>query len=249
MGAAEYDVTAYDAGDMSSMSSILSVPAPTPAAGVPSVASATRAATTEAESKAPAPVTDAASAADAAAAVDAPAAETTPQGSNAATDTPTAASAEPASPPGNGAALGTEAETPSAGGAGERPSRAAMQTGSVNVLFPQRVAGPDEAAAAALAGAFGGPSPRAESPVVGRAARPAAQELSLDRVFRETAAPIEPRREAGAFSFDQFFGDTPPGLQPGAPPAPDAAAPSEASDVTSADAEQFSSWLSGLKKK
>ena len=227
MGAAEYDVTAYDAGDMSSL-------AP---------------ATTDAESKMSEPVSEAAPTAGAAAAVDTAAAETSVEGSKAAPETPLAASAEPVSSPGTGAALGSEAEPPSAAGSGDRPSRAAMQTGSVNVLFPQRVAGPDEEAAAALAGAFGGPSPHAQSPVVGRAARPAAQELSLDRVFRETAAPAEPRREAGAFSFDQFFGDTPPGLQPGAPSASDAAVPGEASDVASADAEQFTSWLSGLKKK
>lgn len=207
--AAEYDVTTYDAGEMSTSE---------------------MAAIGGSESDTPRPTTEKPAVATA------PAADSTQAAADAATG---------AAGPG---ATGSDAESSAPGDAGAGSPRSAMQTGSVNVLFPKIVSGPDEEAAAALAGAFGGPSPRAESPVTGRAARPAAQELSLDRVFREAAAPSEPRREAGAFSFDQFFGDTPPGLQPGSAPAPDTPVVSETTD-TSSDAEHFSSWLSGLKKK
>jgi hypothetical protein len=149
-----------------------------------------------------------------------------------------------------------------------------MQTGSVNVLFPERqVSAPDEAAAAALSSAFGGPSfqpeidpsapagvkaePTAQSRTetatdvsgASGAARPALNELSLDSVFRESAAsPPDPRREPSAFSFDQFFGETPPAAASGCSSGADSLL-ADSLDVGSADAEQFSNWLSGLKKK
>jgi tetratricopeptide (TPR) repeat protein len=139
-----------------------------------------------------------------------------------------------------------------------QPSREAMQTGSVNVLFPQHpISAPDEAAAAALSNAFGGPSFAAEpkpdvkpdAPMGSGAARPALNELSLDSVFRESpAATPDPRREATAFSFDQFFGDTPPAAPSGGASGADSLL-GDSLDVGSADAEQFSNWLSGLKKK
>jgi thioredoxin-like negative regulator of GroEL len=141
-----------------------------------------------------------------------------------------------------------------AGGSGGAPTEAArdlMQTGSVNLLFPQHtVSAPDEAAAAALSSAFGGPSPKSDTPPSSsRPARPALNELSLDSVFRESpAASPDLRRESTAFSFDQFFGETPPALQSGSAGGADAPA-SDSLDVGSADAEQFSNWLSGLKKK
>ncbi len=153
-------------------------------------------------------------------------------------------------------------------------THAAMQTGSVNVLFPERpVSAPDEAAAAALSSAFGGPSfqpelspapagaakgePKREgnadakddAPGAGGAARPALSELSLDSVFRESpAASPDPRREPSAFSFDQFFGETPPTSASGSASGADSLL-GDSLDVGSADAEQFSNWLSGLKKK
>jgi hypothetical protein len=129
-----------------------------------------------------------------------------------------------------------------------------MQTGSVNVLFPQHpVSAPDEAAAATLSSAFGGPSftaePKPDAPTASSAARPALNELSLDSVFRESpAATPEPRRESTAFSFDQFFGDTPPAAPSGGASGADSLL-GDSLDVGSADAEQFSNWLSGLKKK
>jgi tetratricopeptide (TPR) repeat protein len=156
---------------------------------------------------------------------------------------------------------------------GEAARRAAMQTGSVNVLFPERpVSAPDEAAAAALSSAFGGPSFQPEldpaRTAVGKAeakagnaeakgdvsgsggsARPALNELSLDSVFRESpAAAPDPRREPSAFSFDQFFGETPQATAPGSASGTDSVL-GDSLDVGSADAEQFSNWLSGLKKK
>ena len=151
--------------------------------------------------------------------------------------------------------------------------RGAMQTGSVNVLFPERpISAPDEAAAAALSSAFGGPSfqpevspasasakeePKPESNAeakndvsgASRSARPALSELSLDSVFREApAASPDPRREPSAFSFDQFFGETPPAAASGNTSGTDSLL-GDSLDVGSADAEQFSNWLSGLKKK
>jgi hypothetical protein len=165
------------------------------------------------------------------------------------------------------------AEFPPASSA-ETARRAAMQTGSLNVLFPERtVSAPDEAAAAALSSAFGGPSFRPEvSPAPGAegkaepkpganaevrndvsgasgSARPALNELSLDSVFRESppAAP-DPRREPSAFSFDQFFGETPPAAAAGSTSGTESLL-GDSLDVGSADAEQFSNWLSGLKKK
>ena len=164
-------------------------------------------------------------------------------------------------------------ESPAAPSA-EPVADAAMQTGSVNILFPERpISAPDEAAAAALSSAFGGPSFQPElspapagavkgepkrdgnadakndAPGAGGAARPALSELSLDSVFREApSASPDPRREPSAFSFDQFFGETPPASAPGSTSGADSLL-GDSLDVGSADAEQFSNWLSGLKKK
>ncbi len=175
---------------------------------------------------------------------------------------------------------GSSGDDDASGGAESAPSdetaarRAAMQTGSVNVLFPERpVSAPDEAAAATLSSAFGGPSfqpdlnaaPAADARTEGKtgddagakndvsgasgSARPARNELSLDSVFRESPpAPPDTRREPSAFSFDQFFGETPPAAASGSASGTDSLL-GDSLDVGSADAEQFSNWLSGLKKK
>ena len=80
------------------------------------------------------------------------------------------------------------------------------KTGSVSALFPgASVAGVDEAAAATLSSAFGGPSASQPLMIPPPAVRPAATELSLDAIFGEDEVAVE--------------------------------------------AEQFSSWLSGLKKQ
>jgi tetratricopeptide (TPR) repeat protein len=136
-------------------------------------------------------------------------------------------------------------------------ARKAMQTGSVNVLFPQDAVRPtDETAAATLSNAFGGPTQTGVASVTGRPARPASNELSLDSIFREAPPPPEPRREASAFSFDQFFTDAAGPTSGGSPaaPTPGAAQPRDSTaDASGADtlsdAEQFSNWLAGLKKK
>jgi hypothetical protein len=163
------------------------------------------------------------------------------------------AAADDASPVG-------EAPVPEPTVAADAAPRAAMQTGSVDVLFPQHpISAPDEAAATALSGAFGGiggsfasepkPDAKTDTPTAGGSARPALNELSLDSVFRESpAATPEPRRETSAFSFDQFFGETPQQPPSGRTSGADALL-GDALDVGSADAEQFSNWLSGLKKK
>ncbi len=152
--------------------------------------------------------------------------------------------------------------------------RRMMQTGSVNVLFAEQrgVESGDEAAAATLSSAFGGPS---SSPQSGAgetaapsapAARPARDELSLDRIFRDddtetygSSAPssADVERAASAFSFDQFFGEEAPGLQQASGSSDashgegDAAGtnPNGVSDDFGLEAEQFTDWLSGLKKK
>jgi len=150
------------------------------------------------------------------------------------------------------------------------PARTPQQTGSVDVLFSDAaVVSGDEAAASTLSAAFGGPSTTPE--VQGAPVRRASTELSLDSVFRETspASDAPPRRDASAFSFDQFFGydpfaepDAAGGASAASPPsdggassggaggaggAGDAAGPGSAPG--GAETEQFSSWLSGLKKK
>ena len=220
----EFDVTAFDAGDMSIEGRKPRVEESSPSASASSdVAAATE---TAAVGERDGGVAGGAGEGSSAAASSAPVEAAVP--------------AEPASPAGE--------RTPVGGTAGA--VRAAMQTGSVNVLFPQHpVSAPDEAAAAALSSAFGGPSGKTEPQEGGRAARPARSELSLDSVFRESpAAAIDPRRESTAFSFDQFFGESPPAPQPGAVVASDAPQ-GDSLDLASADAEQFSNWLSGLKKK
>jgi tetratricopeptide (TPR) repeat protein len=114
----------------------------------------------------------------------------------------------------------------------------------LNGLFAgSDVAPKDEAAASTLAGAFGGQQPGESE----RTVRPASNELSLDTVFREssTGDANPTRRESSAFSFDQFFGsDT----------SNDNVSPIEGAvgndaDSSGVETEQFSSWLSGLKKK
>jgi hypothetical protein len=146
--------------------------------------------------------------------------------------------------------------TPAAPPAPESPP--APATGSVNGLFPDaHVAPVDEAAAETLSTAFGG----ATEPPQGPGVRRASTELSLDSVFRETQPPSPPagtgRRDQSAFSFDQFFGYDPfaNGDAAGAKDAPGEASTEHSGPATggskepAAETEQFSSWLSGLKKK
>jgi hypothetical protein len=150
-------------------------------------------------------------------------------------------------------------------------------SGPVDTLFGDgAVPSRDEAAASALASAFGGDAasttngggqgrgtpaastPRQPTDEMGRvtgsqtaATRPAGSELSLDHVFRETPRRgSEKRREAPAFSFDQFFSDG--AGKRGTTEMPATPTPSEGSSPSGdegADIEQFNAWLEGLKKK
>jgi tetratricopeptide (TPR) repeat protein len=128
------------------------------------------------------------------------------------------------------------------------PRNSGQTDASVNGLFSGSTVAPtDDAAASTLAGAFGGAQPEAPAPAQERAVRPAKNELSLDTVFRESSSSDggPTRRESSAFSFDQFFGnDT----------NTDNVSPIEGAvenhdESAGAETEQFSSWLSGLKKK
>jgi hypothetical protein len=261
----EYDVASYDAADMSGILPVggATAPAtPVPVAPPPN-AEAPGAESSAAESSAAESSTPASPVVEHPGAAGSPAAEANATGPATAA-APTTAAASPVPDPSAAATLAPPSATvePSPAGTeingtGPSPSpRKAMQTGSVNVLFPQTEVRPaDETAAATLSDAFGGPT-QVGAVAGGHPARPATNELSLDSIFREAGPPpSEPRREASAFSFDQFFTDT--ASQPSPSPAPSNpgpgsprdTAPIESSDSLSSDAEQFSNWLAGLKKK
>jgi tetratricopeptide (TPR) repeat protein len=135
----------------------------------------------------------------------------------------------------------------------ERAQAMRTPTGSIDALFNHRSPGTSEdSAASALAQAFGATA-EAEPLIVGRPARAASAELSLDSVFRD--GPSRPPRTSQSFSFDQFFT---PGANAGtadrAAPSPRAsgemAMPGEPPAERSADdIQQFNSWLQGLKPR
>jgi tetratricopeptide (TPR) repeat protein len=129
------------------------------------------------------------------------------------------------------------------------PRAVPPEPSTIDNLFPGAgVASGDDEAAQALSGAF----PTVEgTPIAGRPAERAKDELSLDNVFRE--AERRTGRASGSFSFDQFFAE-------GSAPAAAAPAPQRSTDPTVAsvggpelspddDVAQFNDWLSGLKKK
>ena len=124
---------------------------------------------------------------------------------------------------------------------------AAHSSESLDALFgAPEVPGQDEAAASMLARLYD-PAAEAAPPAGGSATRPAASELSLDQVFRETPRSHEAARRS-AFSFDQFFA-APTEQEAG---GQDAAGVSEADhedENAARDIEQFHAWLEGLKKK
>jgi tetratricopeptide (TPR) repeat protein len=133
---------------------------------------------------------------------------------------------------------------------------AAMRTpnGSVDALFgnrPPRTS--EDSAASALAQAFGATA-EAEPQIVGRPARAAAAELSLDSVFRD--GPARPPRTSQSFSFDQFFtggasaAGTENSIDTATPRSSSEIPPSEPPAEKSADEiQQFNSWLQGLKPR
>jgi hypothetical protein len=111
--------------------------------------------------------------------------------------------------------------------------------GTIDALFgagsDDDALGDDLVAADTLAQAF---APEPDSgPMRGQPTREAANELSLDTVFRQPTPAHAGDRASGGFSFDQFFAgersdDMGPGAEPGDPD----------------DLEQFNAWLNGLKK-
>ena len=138
----------------------------------------------------------------------------------------------------------------------ERAAEMLTPGGSIDALFGNRAPGTTEdSAASALAQAFGG-STAEEPEIVGRPARAASGELSLDSVFRN--GPARPPRPSQSFSFDQFFSEDAAsgnvtrtsGSQQTQRGSEEAANPSAPVAERSADdIEQFNSWLQGLKPK
>jgi tetratricopeptide (TPR) repeat protein len=136
----------------------------------------------------------------------------------------------------------------------ERAAAMRTPTGSIDALFSHRNPGTSEdSAASALAQAFGATA-EAEPLIVGRPARAASAELSLDSVFRDGSA--RPPRTSQSFSFDQFF--TAGAVNAGTadrpashtPTSSDVATPGEPPAERSADdIQQFNSWLQGLKPR
>ena len=108
--------------------------------------------------------------------------------------------------------------------------------GTIDALFDSGSELDDDLLAAdTLAQAFA-PEPAPE-PLQGRPARQAANELSLDRVFRQPTPAHA--GEASGFSFDQFFAGERSEESRGE-------APERSGDDD--DIEQFNAWLNGLKK-
>jgi tetratricopeptide (TPR) repeat protein len=120
--------------------------------------------------------------------------------------------------------------------AGAQSETSAPTGGTIDALFDAGGELDDDLVAAdTLAQAFA-PEPAPE-PLEGRPAREAANELSLDRVFRQPT-PAHAGEGSGGFSFDQFFaGERVEDPHTGAPEKPG-----------DDDIEQFNAWLNGLKK-
>ncbi|MBI1809184.1 MAG: hypothetical protein HYR75_04740, partial [Gemmatimonadetes bacterium] len=122
--------------------------------------------------------------------------------------------------------------------------------GTLDQLFGN-VAPSDDEERIAQAYAAIGDAVEPMAPVIkGKPTQPAASELSLDSVFRDSKPQLTPTgtqkpftRQSQMLRFDQFF--TPAEEdQPPVPPAPPAGEPGSAGDIA-----QFSDWLQGLKDK
>lgn len=137
------------------------------------------------------------------------------------------------------AEIAPAAETPvSSPSVRPTPSASATVSGSLDALFSGAEASPtDVSAASTLAQAFADDAP--DTPLRGMPAHRAANELSLDRVFKTNPAP-RPSGETEAFSFDQFFAAE---MLDGGKAGDASAAPGDSDDI-----EQFNNWLNGLKK-
>jgi len=98
----------------------------------------------------------------------------------------------------------------------------------------------DLSAAMSLAEAFGNETEVDDSALRGTPAHPAADELSLDHVFR-SATPAK-GSAAGGFSLDQFFSGNAANPETSETSA-EGTAPRSNDDIA-----QFNAWLNGLKK-
>ena len=159
------------------------------------------------------------------------------------TPAPAAVAAEPAAPRDPGP---TPSPMPSAAERGAAARGGAASGGTIDALFGTRTAGRSEdSAASALAQAFGG---SLDAPAItGRPARAAAQELSLDSVFRD--GPARATRASQSFSFDQFFSESAAPSEVPAGRPPDVAPAGEPAERSADDIQQFNSWLQGLKQR
>ncbi len=143
------------------------------------------------------------------------------------------------------------------GGGSHSPAATPNDTvsGSIDALFTGTASGGAkstraESAASAIADAL---APGAEDaaaepdPIQGAPTVRAADELSLDHVFKSNAGP-RASSDGEGFSFSQFFAEEP---KPGQAAAPGPAAGSGAAPRPEAgdDIAQFNAWLDGLKKK
>jgi tetratricopeptide (TPR) repeat protein len=127
---------------------------------------------------------------------------------------------------------------------------AAKASNGADRLFPEAAVRPEEdAAAALLARAYGEGLTITPASVTGKPARAASTELSLDNVFREVDRKAAPARQAGSYSFDQFFAEAPTSAPPNRARAGNTDEDEQVGGPSPDDIEQFNSWLQGLKKK
>ena len=118
--------------------------------------------------------------------------------------------------------------------------------GSLDILFSDVATDDaDQSAATSLAQAFSAEDDD-NGALRGTPAHPAADELSLDHVFR-SATPAKGSGSAGAFSLDQFFAGE-PGTAELSESASEAGGGGAGAQRPGDDIAQFNAWLNGLKK-
>jgi len=125
--------------------------------------------------------------------------------------------------------------------------------GSLDILFSDVATDDaDHSAAMSLAQAFGNEEEADDSAALrGTPAHQAADELSLDHVFR-ASTPAKGGGAVGAFSLDQFFAGEMPDAETSANSSegsgPGGASGGGGGPRTNEDIAQFNAWLNGLKK-
>jgi hypothetical protein len=125
--------------------------------------------------------------------------------------------------------------------------------GSLDILFSDVATDEsDHSAAMSLAQAFGNEEEADDSAALrGTPAHQAADELSLDHVFR-ASTPAKGGGAVGAFSLDQFFAGEMPDAETSANSSegsgPGGASGGGGGPRTNEDIAQFNAWLNGLKK-